>query len=219
MARSRTTVPTFEPSSHEQATAANTIDSNAITFLVGPAGTGKSHIAAAKAAMWLKKNKNGRIVIARPAVGGQEHLGYLPGTREEKIEPFLKPILRILADLADCDDGFRIAMNRDERIEFATFEHMRGETYENAFVILDEAQNTTKEQMKMALTRLGQESKMVVTGDLDQCDLRDPSDSGLIDALRRFPDIDGIETVKLTTEASNHRHPIVSKILMGYSTR
>lgn len=214
MARSRKP-DLFIPSSEEQAEAARAIDECDLVFLIGPAGTGKSHIAASKAAEWLRKNKYARIVLARPAIGGGEKLGYLPGTREEKIEAYLRPVLRILGEIEDCDDEVKARVQRDNVIEFATFEHMRGETYANCFVIVDEAQNATREQTKMYLTRLGRGSKMVVTGDVEQCDLP-RGISGLEDVVERVEGIDGIAVCRLTAEVSNNRHPLVTKILASY---
>ncbi|MBE3550563.1 MAG: PhoH family protein [Brockia lithotrophica] len=184
-----------------------------IVFAVGPAGTGKTYLAVVFAVKALRSHEVRRIVLTRPAVEAGERLGFLPGDLQEKVDPYLRPLYDALYDLLGAD----VVAKAIERgtIEIAPLAYMRGRTLDEAFVILDEAQNTTPAQMKMFLTRLGAGSRMVITGDLTQVDLARGEVSGLEDALGRLKDIPEIGIVTLH-EADVVRHPLVEKIVRAY---
>lgn len=186
---------------------------NDITFGIGPAGTGKTYLAVAMAIAALKRGDVERIVLTRPAVEAGESLGFLPGDLKEKVDPYLRPIYDALNNIFGADHTQRL-MERDT-IEVAPLAYMRGRTLDNAFVILDEAQNTTNAQMKMFLTRLGFGSKMVVNGDVSQIDLPKGNCSGLISAPRILANVPSIEFVHFTAE-DVVRHPVVAKIITAY---
>jgi len=190
-----------------------TVNNNDVSFAVGPAGTGKTYLAVAFAVAALKNKDVSRIVITRPAVEAGENLGFLPGDLKEKIDPYLNPIYDALRDMIR-GDRLESLMER-KVIEVAPLAYMRGRTLQNAFVILDEAQNATKTQMKMFLTRLGVTSKAIVTGDITQIDLPKVSSSGLIDALKVLKNVKEIGFVNFKEE-DVLRHKLVKKIIMAY---
>jgi len=187
---------------------------NALIFGVGPAGTGKTFLAVAMGVAELQAGLRQRLIVTRPAVEAGEKLGFLPGTLEEKVDPYMLPIWDALRELMGQEQMER-RMSRGE-IEVAPIAFMRGRTLKNAFVIVDEAQNTTVAQMKMVLTRLGRDSRMVVTGDPGQVDLPGSQTSGLKHALRILENVDGIATHYLTA-ADVVRHGLVSRIIDAYA--
>jgi len=186
---------------------------NELVLCVGPAGTGKTYLAVALAVSLLRKGRIKRIVLVRPAVEAGERLGFLPGNLEEKINPYLRPLLDALHDLMDYDQ-IRRYMNGD-LIEIAPLAYMRGRTLNDAAIILDEGQNTTVPQMKMFLTRMGQNARIVVTGDVTQVDLPRGVESGLADAIDRLRGIPGVATVHLD-RSDIVRHPLVQSIVDAY---
>jgi phosphate starvation-inducible protein PhoH and related proteins len=189
------------------------IDANDIVFGVGPAGTGKTYLAMAQAVAYLVNKKVSRIILARPAVEAGEKLGFLPGDLQEKVNPYLRPLYDALYDMLD---GERVARYIERgTIEIAPIAFMRGRTLNDSFVILDEAQNTTSEQMKMFLTRLGFGSKAVITGDITQIDLPTGRPSGLIEAIRVVGDIEGISFIHFD-ERDVVRHKLVQQIVKAY---
>ncbi|USS91033.1 PhoH family protein [Fructilactobacillus carniphilus] len=189
------------------------INQHDITFGIGPAGTGKTYLAVVMAVAALKKGKVDKIVLTRPAVEAGESLGFLPGDLKEKVDPYLRPLYDSLYAILGKDHTDRLI----ERgvIEIAPLAYMRGRTLENAFVILDEAQNTTNPQMKMFLTRLGFNSKMIVNGDIQQIDLKGNVASGLVTAPHILANIDDIAVVRMTA-ADVVRNPVVAKIITAY---
>ncbi|MCU9811413.1 PhoH family protein [Paraclostridium sp. AKS81] len=191
----------------------NLIRNNDITLGVGPAGTGKTYLAVAMAVRAFKKEEISRIILTRPAVEAGESLGFLPGDMKDKVDPYLRPLYDALFDML----GDEKCAKYIERgiIEVAPLAFMRGRTLDNAFIILDEAQNTTPEQMKMFLTRLGFGSKAVVTGDLTQIDLPNKYKSGLIQAIDVLKDVDGVGINKFT-EKDVVRHELVQRIIKAY---
>ena len=191
----------------------NAIKHNDITFGIGPAGTGKTYLAVAMAVAALKRGEVERIIVTRPAVEAGESLGFLPGDLQEKVDPYLRPIYDALNAILGADHTQRL-MER-EIIEIAPLAYMRGRTLDGAFVILDEAQNTTNAQMKMFLTRLGFGSKMVVNGDISQIDLQHGVRSGLVSAERILKDIQSIKFVRFSAE-DVVRHPVVARIITAY---
>ena len=201
------------PKSVNQRRYLDTIDQNDIVFGVGPAGTGKTYLAMAQAVTYLLSKKVSRIILARPAVEAGEKLGFLPGDLQEKVNPYLRPLYDALYDMMDTERATRLVERGT--IEVAPIAFMRGRTLNDAFVILDEAQNTTSEQMKMFLTRLGFGSKAVVTGDITQIDLPNPGKSGLIEALKIVKDIEGIGVVYFD-EKDVVRHKLVQQIVKAY---
>jgi phosphate starvation-inducible PhoH-like protein len=184
-----------------------------LVFAVGPAGTGKTYLAMAVAVAALREKRVTRLVLTRPIRETGESLGFLPGDIREKVDPYLRPLYDALYDLVGLDKFGRY-VDRGV-IELAPLAYMRGRTLNEAFVVLDEAQNTTVMQMKMLLTRLGQGSQMVVTGDATQIDLPEGGESGLIHALRVLPDVRGVSICELT-EADIVRHPLVQRIVRAY---
>jgi phosphate starvation-inducible PhoH-like protein len=189
------------------------IQKHDIVFGIGPAGTGKTYLAVAVAVAALKKEQVGRIVLTRPAVEAGEALGFLPGELEQKIAPYLRPLYDALRDMLDPEEMER-AIAR-QTIEVAPLAYMRGRTLNNAFVILDEAQNTTTEQMFMLLTRIGISSKCVVTGDVTQIDLPANKRSGVVEALQALKNVPGIATIYFT-ERDVVRHELVRAIINAY---
>jgi phosphate starvation-inducible PhoH-like protein len=204
------------PKSVNQRRYLEVIDKYDIVFGVGPAGTGKTYLAMAQAVSYLMSKKVTRIILARPAVEAGEKLGFLPGDLQEKVNPYLRPLYDALYDMMDTEKATRLVERGT--IEVAPIAFMRGRTLNDAFVILDEAQNTTSEQMKMFLTRLGFGSKAVVTGDITQIDLPNPRGSGLVEALRIVKDVEGIGFVYFD-ERDVVRHKLVQQIIKAYDGR
>lgn len=191
----------------------DSIKKNTIVFGVGPAGTGKTYLAVALAVRAFKAHEVQRIILTRPAVEAGEKLGFLPGDLQNKVDPYLRPLYDALFDMMGSE-AFQRNMERG-CIEVAPLAYMRGRTLDDSFIILDEAQNTTPEQMKMFLTRLGFNSKMVITGDVTQIDLPDSKRSGLIDATRILKNIDGI-AINRFSEKDVVRHRLVQDIVKAY---
>jgi phosphate starvation-inducible protein PhoH and related proteins len=185
-----------------------------LVFCVGPAGSGKTYLAVAVAASMLKAGRVKRIVLVRPAVEAGEKLGFLPGDMQAKVNPYLRPLFDAMSDMMTFDQIRRFIDN--DVIEIAPLAYMRGRTLNNAVVILDEAQNTTKSQMLMFLTRMGHHSKMIVTGDDSQIDLDAPEASGISDALRRLSNIEGIAIIRLDHQ-DIVRHRLVQNIVTAYA--
>lgn len=206
---------TIRPKTTNQMRYVEAIEENTITFGIGPAGTGKTYLAMAKAVSALQHKLVNRIILTRPAVEAGEHLGFLPGTLSEKIDPYLRPLFDALHDMMDVDSIPRLMQSGV--IEVAPLAYMRGRTLNDAFVILDEAQNTTPEQMKMFLTRLGFGSKMVITGDVTQVDLPNMQQSGLRIVRNILEGIDDIAFLDLTAE-DVVRHRLIGDIVKAYST-
>jgi len=189
------------------------IRGNDIVFGVGPAGTGKTYLAVAMAVSYFKKGKVNRLILTRPAVEAGEKLGFLPGTLQEKIDPYLKPLYDALFEMIEPE---KVNSYLERNIfEIAPLAYMRGRTLNDAFIILDEAQNTTREQMKMFLTRLGFGSKVVITGDITQIDLPSKERSGLVEALKILRRIKGIEVIEFSRE-DVVRHRLVQEIIKAY---
>ena len=186
---------------------------NDLTFCVGPAGTGKTFLAVAVAVTMLKHQEIKRIVLVRPAVEAGEKLGFLPGDLQAKVNPYLRPLFDAMHDMMPFEQARRFLHN--DVIEIVPLAFMRGRTLNSAAVILDEAQNTTAAQMLMFLTRLGDHSKMIVTGDDTQSDLADGERGGLGDAISRLEGIEGVAVVRLTKE-DIVRHPMVQKVVEAY---
>lgn len=201
------------PKSLGQKRYVEAIRKDPIVFGIGPAGTGKTYLAMAMAVSWLLNKGTKRIVLTRPAVEAGEKLGFLPGDIAEKVNPYLRPLYDALHDMMDLDRARRM-VERGE-IEIAPLAFMRGRTLNDSFIVLDEAQNTTKEQMKMFLTRLGFNSRAVITGDITQIDLPSGQESGLIHAASILQGIKGISFC-FFTEADVVRHPLVAKIIRAY---
>lgn len=189
------------------------IKRSSIVFGVGPAGTGKTYLAVALAVYALKNKEIDKIILTRPAVEAGEKLGFLPGDMNEKVDPYLRPLFDALQEMMGQDAYLR-HIERGS-IEIAPLAYMRGRTLSNSFIILDEAQNTTKEQMKMFLTRMGENSRIVVTGDVTQIDLPKNVKSGMIDAIEVLEGVEGIEIVKLTAK-DVVRHELVTRIIQAY---
>jgi phosphate starvation-inducible PhoH-like protein len=205
---------TIRPKTLNQKRYVDAIDQHTIVFGIGPAGTGKTYLAMAKAVQALQVKRVNRIILTRPAVEAGERLGFLPGTLNDKIDPYLRPLYDALHDMVDPDSIPRLIAAGT--IEVAPLAYMRGRSLNDAFIILDEAQNTSPEQMKMFLTRLGFSSKMVVTGDITQVDLPTGTSSGLR-VVREI--LDGVEDVHFSTLTSSDvvRHRLVSDIVDAYS--
>ena len=204
---------TIRPKTANQKRYVDAIEDHTITFGIGPAGTGKTYLAMAMAVAALQAKKINRIILTRPAVEAGENLGFLPGTLSEKIDPYLRPLFDALHDMIDIDTIPRLMQSGI--IEVAPLAYMRGRTLNDAFVILDEAQNTTPEQMKMFLTRLGFGSKMVITGDVTQIDLPNSQKSGLKVVRDILQEIDDIAFLELTAE-DVVRHRLIGDIVKAY---
>jgi phosphate starvation-inducible protein PhoH and related proteins len=204
---------TIRPKTANQKHYVDAIDENTITFGIGPAGTGKTYLAMAKAVAALQAKKVNRIILTRPAVEAGEKLGFLPGTLNEKIDPYLRPLFDALHDMVDPDSIPRLMQSGV--IEVAPLAFMRGRTLNDSFIILDEAQNTTPEQMKMFLTRLGFGSKMVITGDVTQVDLPNGAKSGLRIIRDILGAVDDISFIDLTAE-DVVRHRLIGDIVKAY---
>ena len=204
------------PRTINQNTYFKLLNSKSIVFAVGPAGTGKTFIAVAKAVAALLEGKVNKIILSRPAVEAGEKLGFLPGDLKEKVDPFLRPIYDALYAMLPYDQVEKKILSNI--IEIAPIAFMRGRTLEDCFIILDEAQNTTKTQMKMFLTRLGKGSQMVVVGDITQIDLVTEKDSGLKDAISKLNKIDNIGFIELE-DKDVVRHDIVRKIINAYEKK
>ncbi len=189
------------------------IKNNTITIGVGPAGTGKTYLAVAQAVSAFRAKQVNRIILTRPAVEAGERLGFLPGDLQQKIDPYLRPLYDALFDMLGAEN-FQKCQERGD-IEVAPLAYMRGRTLDDSFIILDEAQNTTSEQMKMFLTRLGFNSKAVVTGDITQIDLPDGKKSGLKDAVKILKNIDDIAIIRLS-DRDVVRHRLVQEIIKAY---
>ena len=205
---------TIRPKTLNQKRYVDAIDAHTIVFGIGPAGTGKTYLAMAKAVNALQTKQVTRIILTRPAVEAGERLGFLPGTLSEKIDPYLRPLYDALHDMMDPELIPKLMASG--MIEVAPLAYMRGRTLNDAFIILDEAQNTTAEQMKMFLTRLGFGSKVVVTGDVTQIDLPGGNRSGLRAAVDILDGIDDIHVAELTS-ADVVRHRLVSEIVDAYA--
>ena len=206
----------IRPRTAGQARYLQAIRDNDVVLCCGPAGTGKTYLAVAMAVAALKRDAIRKIVLVRPAVEAGESLGFLPGDLQAKINPYLRPLMDALREMMDHDLIKRYT--EEDLIEVIPLAYMRGRTLNDAFIILDEAQNTTVAQMKMFLTRMGAGSKIVVSGDITQIDLPPKARSGLIDGLQRLCGIEGIASVKLTC-ADIVRHPLVQEIVNAYEER
>jgi len=204
---------TIVPKTLGQKLYLQSIQKNPVVFGIGPAGTGKTYLAMAAAISALLRNEVQRIVLTRPAVEAGEALGFLPGDLREKIEPYLRPLYDAMGDMLAPEDVARLT--EKGVIEIAPLAYMRGRTLSHAFIVLDEAQNTTPEQMMMFLTRLGEDSRMVVTGDVTQIDLPRAKTSGLLEVQHILHDIPGVE-FHYFSGADVVRHPLVLKIIEAY---
>jgi phosphate starvation-inducible PhoH-like protein len=202
-----------QPKSINQRQYLEAIEQSDMVFGIGPAGTGKTYLAVAMAISALVSKKVARIILARPAVEAGERLGFLPGTLQEKVDPYLRPLYDALYDLLEPEKVDRFL--EKNVIEIAPIAFMRGRTLNDSFVILDEAQNTTSEQMKMFVTRLGFNSKAVITGDITQIDLPNPSRSGLIEAMNVLQGVEGIR-FQMFNETDVVRHHLVQRIIHAY---
>lgn len=203
----------IKPKTHGQKKYIDLIRKKMITFGIGPAGTGKTYLAMAMAITAFKNNEVSRIILTRPAIEAGENLGFLPGDLQSKVDPYLRPLYDALYQIM----GAEAYLHNSEKglIEVAPLAYMRGRTLDNAFIILDEAQNTTPAQMKMFLTRIGFGSKVIITGDLTQKDLKDNMTSGLETAIKVLSKVEDIAFVQLTNE-DVVRHPLVQKIVKAY---
>jgi len=201
------------PKSLNQQEYIQAIKDHDLVFGIGPAGTGKTYLAMAMALSFLQNKTVNRIILTRPAVEAGEKLGFLPGDMYQKINPYLRPLYDALFDLTESEQANKLI--EKGIIEIAPLAYMRGRTLNSSFIILDEAQNTTKEQMKMILTRAGFDSKMVVTADITQIDLPQPHKSGVLHAMRILSSINGIATIHFN-ERDVFRHPLVQKIIKAY---
>ena len=207
---------TITPRSLHQSQYIEQIRDNQLVFSVGPAGTGKTYLAVAMAVAMLLDCSVERLILSRPAVEAGESIGFLPGDMREKVDPYLRPLYDALHDMLPDDQVEKLLLNGT--IEVAPLGFMRGRTLSNAFIILDEAQNTTPMQMKMFLTRLGENSRMIIAGDPSQVDLPDGARSGLYDAIDILGNVDGIALVRFG-ESDVVRHPLVSKMVQAYNAR
>ena len=209
----RTRKKTIVPRSAVQTTYMEALGRDEMIFALGPAGTGKTYLAVAQAVSQLITGSVDRLILSRPAVEAGERLGFLPGDMKEKVDPYLRPLYDALYDMLPTEQVERRITSGE--IEIAPLAFMRGRTLNDAFIILDEAQNTTPLQMKMFLTRFGMRSRMVICGDPHQVDLPDPSKSGLADAVNKLEGVKGIATVRFTS-ADVVRHPLVGRIVEAY---
>ena len=209
----RTRRKVVRPRSPGQKAYFEALEDNELVFGIGPAGTGKTYLAVARGVQALLAGEVDRIILSRPAVEAGEQLGFLPGDMKEKVDPYLRPLYDALHDLMSPERAARLIS--EGTIEIAPLAFMRGRTLAHAYVILDEAQNTTTQQMKMFLTRLGEGARMVITGDLSQIDLPAGAASGLVQAVDILGAVDGIAIVRFT-EADIVRHPLVSRIVAAY---
>ncbi len=203
----------LRPRTIRQKSYVEAIENYDLIFAVGPAGTGKTFLATVLASRYLSEKKIEKIILTRPAVEAGEKLGFLPGDLQQKVDPYLRPIFDSLHNIFGIEKTN--ALIEKGIIEIAPLAFMRGRTLENSFVILDEAQNTTKAQMRMFLTRLGDRSKMIVNGDITQIDLKSGEESGLVEAVRAFSDVDGIKVCHLNID-DVVRHPLVQTIIEKY---
>ncbi len=203
----------LKPKTFGQKKYIDAIRNNSIVFGVGPAGTGKTYLAMAMAITAFKHNEVGRIILTRPAIEAGENLGFLPGDLQQKVDPYLRPLYDALFEIMGSE-SFSKNMEKGN-IEVAPLAYMRGRTLDNSFIVLDEAQNTTPEQMKMFLTRIGFGSKVVITGDVTQIDLPKGKKSGLIEATSILNKLEDISVCKLTAK-DVVRHPLVQKIINAY---
>lgn len=201
------------PRGHRQAGYIRQMSSHDLTFSVGPAGTGKTYLAVAHALMELTSRKKRKIILTRPVVETGESLGYLPGDLTQKLAPYLRPLTDAMEDLLEAD--FLQRLRDHGQIEVAPLAYMRGRSLKNCYIVLDEAQNTTVEQMKMFLTRLGEGSRAVVTGDLTQIDLPFKQKSGLREAVEILKNVEEIAVTRFSSE-DVVRHPLVKKIIDAY---
>ncbi len=206
---------TVQPRSINQRKYVEAIEQNDMVFGVGPAGTGKTYLAVAMAVAAINAKKVSRIVLVRPAVEAGERLGFLPGTLQEKVDPYLRPLYDALYDLLEPEKVDK--MLERNVIEVAPLAFMRGRTLNDAFIIMDEAQNTTIEQMKMFLTRMGNNSKAVITGDITQIDLPNPRKSGLLDAINILDGVEGIQFCHFV-DTDVVRHALVQRIVRAYES-
>jgi len=209
----RTDRRSITPRSPNQAAYLKALDERDLVFALGPAGTGKTYLAVAAAVSFMRQRRIERIILSRPAVEAGERLGFLPGDLKEKVDPYLRPLYDALQDM--LPEGKLQTRIEQGQIEIAPLAFMRGRTLSHAFVILDEAQNTTPSQMKMFLTRLGEGSRMVVTGDPTQIDLPSGAPSGLADAVSKLQGIAEVATVHFD-RSDVVRHPLVTKIVEAY---
>jgi phosphate starvation-inducible PhoH-like protein len=205
--------PAVSPRTQTQKDYLESLDRHDVSFGVGPAGTGKTYLAMAYALDLLKNRKIDRIMLTRPAVEAGEALGFLPGALEEKVLPYLRPLYDAMSDMLEPSETLKFA--EKNLIEIAPLAYMRGRTLNRACVILDEAQNASREQMLMFLTRLGEESKCIVTGDPSQIDLRPKSKSGLLEAMSLLHGIEGVSFTHFSRE-DVVRHPVVARIIEAY---
>ena len=204
------------PRSPGQVAYLRALNDNELVFGIGPAGTGKTYLAVAKAVALLMSGQVDRLILSRPAVEAGERLGFLPGDLREKIDPYLRPLYDALYEMLPAEQVVLRLSNGE--IEVAPLAFMRGRTLSNSFIILDEAQNSTPVQMKMFLTRLGENSRMAVTGDLSQIDLPSGQRSGLRDAVDLLAKLDGVACVQFT-DADVVRHPLVTRVVQAYEAR
>ena len=204
----------LRPKTKGQKRYIDTMRRNDMVFGIGPAGTGKTYLACALAANALKNKEVERIILARPAVEAGESLGFLPGDLQDKVDPYLRPLYDAIFEIVGQETAARL--RESGVIEVVPLAYMRGRTLDNSFIILDEAQNTTREQMKMFLTRMGFNSKVVVTGDITQIDLPKGAGSGLVEAKRVLSGVEGVEFSYLT-EVDVVRHELVKRIIKAYS--
>ncbi|MEM6423213.1 MAG: PhoH family protein, partial [Pseudomonadota bacterium] len=203
----------IQPRSQTQARYVHELYSRDLTFGIGPAGTGKTYLAVAVGVAMFIENRVDRIILSRPAVEAGERLGFLPGGYEEKLDPYLRPLFDALNDMLPQKQVEKL--REEGKIEIAPLAFMRGRTLTRSFVVLDEAQNATAMQMKMFLTRLGEDSRMVVTGDPSQVDLPPREKSGLIQAIEVLDGVDGIGFTRFAA-ADVVRHPIVARVIEAY---